>query len=83
MSRDFFAEQLEKLRRGDLEIARLYLPSGELPTRGSKLKNEDLARSVELLAAHGRDGFCGPVAEAILLASAAGGGLIAPRDLES
>ena len=83
-SRDFFAEQLDKLQRGDLEIARLYLPAGELPAVGSTLKNKDLAKSMELLAAHGRDGFYrGPVAEAILRASAAGGGLIARRDLES
>lgn len=81
-TRDFFAEQEKKLRRGDAEIARLYLPGGQLPAAGSRLPNADLARTLELLAAHGRDGFYrGPVAEAIVAAAQRGGGVITRDDL--
>ncbi|MBI2513984.1 MAG: gamma-glutamyltransferase [Opitutae bacterium] len=81
-TRDFFAEQEKKLRRGDAEIARLYLPGGELPAVDTRLANADLAHTLELLAAHGRDGFYrGPVAAAIVAASQQGGGAIAPDDL--
>lgn len=75
-SHDFFAEQEKKLRRGDAEIARLYLPGGRLPAVGSRLANPDLAHTLELLARHGRDGFYrGPVAEAIVAAQQGGGAL--------
>jgi len=81
-SHEFFAEQEKKLRRGDAEIARLYLPSGELPAVGTRLPNADLAHTMELLAAHGRDGFYrGPVAAAIVAASKKGGGAITLDDL--
>lgn len=81
-SREFFAEQEEKLRRGDAEIARLYLPGGQLPVVGSRLANADLARTLELLAQHGRDGFYrGPVAEAIVAAAQKGGGVLTLDDL--
>ena len=78
----FFAEQEKKLRRGDAEIARLYLPGGQLPKIGTKLANPDLAHSLELVAEHGRDGFYrGPVAEALVKASIAGGGVLTLADL--
>jgi gamma-glutamyltranspeptidase/glutathione hydrolase len=81
-SRDMFEEQTKKLHRGDAEIARLYLPAGQLPEIGSKLPNPDLARTMELLAVHGRDGFYrGPVAAAIAAAAAQGGGAITAADL--
>src|ERR1019366_9505329 len=81
-SRDLFDEQSRKLHRGDAEIARLYLPDGALPTSGSLLPNPDLAHTLELVAQHGRDGFYrGPVAEAIVAASAKGGGAITLGDL--
>ncbi|MCB1105167.1 MAG: gamma-glutamyltransferase family protein [Cephaloticoccus sp.] len=77
----FFAEQEKKLRRGDAEIARLYLPGGALPEIGSRLPNPDLAHTLELLAQNGRDGFYrGPVAEAIVAASDAGGGVLKLED---
>jgi gamma-glutamyltranspeptidase/glutathione hydrolase len=83
-SRDLFAEQEKKLRRGDAEIARLYLPGGQLPAVGSLLANPDLARTMELLAQHGRDGFYrGPVAEAIAAASRKGGGVLTLDDLSN
>lgn len=81
-TREFFAEQEKKLRRGDPEIARLYLPDGQLPVVGSRLPNADLARTLELLAQHGRDGFYrGPVADAIVAASQKGGGVLTAADL--
>ena len=81
-SRDFFAEQEKKLRRGDAEIARLYLPGGQLPAVGSHLANPDLAHTLELLAQHGRDGFYrGPVAEAMVAAAQKGGGVLTLEDL--
>ena len=81
-TRDFFAEQEKKLRRGDAEIARLYLPGGKLPVVGSHLANADLAHTLELLAQHGRDGFYrGPVAAAIVAAAQKGGGVLTLDDL--
>lgn len=81
-SREFFAEQEKKLRRGDAEIARLYLPGGELPRVGSRLPNTDLAKTLRLLARDGRDGFYrGPVAAAIVAASERGGGVLTAGDL--
>ncbi len=81
-SRDMFDEQLAKLRRGDTELARLYLPGGELPAVGARLKNEDLAHTMELLARRGRDGFYrGEVAEKIVAASQRGGGVLTLDDL--
>lgn len=81
-TRDFFAEQEKKLRRGDAEIARLYLPKGALPEIGALLPNEDLARTMEALAEKGRDGFYrGPVAEKIVAAMEKNGGLLTLRDL--
>jgi gamma-glutamyltranspeptidase / glutathione hydrolase len=81
-TRDFFTEQERKLRRGDPEIARLYLPAGRLPEVGSLLVNEDLARTMELLARDGRDGFYrGPIAGAIVAAAREGGGVLSLDDL--
>ena len=81
-SRDFFEEQTKKLHRGDAEIARLYLPRGQLPAVGSLLPNPDLAHTLTLLAQHGRDGFYrGPVAAAIIVAVEKGGGVITADDL--
>ncbi len=81
-SREQFAEQEKKLRRGDPEIARLYLPGGKLPEVGTRLPNPDLVRTMEALARHGRDGFYrGWVAAAIATASAHGGGALTLEDL--
>ncbi len=81
-TRDGFAEQEKKLRRGDAEIARLYLPGGELPAEGGLLPNEDLARTMEALAREGRDGFYrGRIAQAIVAASQRGGGVLTLADL--
>ncbi|MDB6170039.1 MAG: gamma-glutamyltransferase [Verrucomicrobia bacterium] len=81
-TRDFFEEQTKKLHRGDKELARLYLPGGQLPEIGATLANPDLARTLTLLAKHGRDGFYrGEIAASIASASREGGGEITAGDL--
>lgn len=82
-TRVFFAEKEAVLRRGDAEIARLYLPDNALPVVGTRLANADLSRTLELLAALGRDGFYrGPVAAAMVAAAEkAGGGTFNLADL--
>ncbi len=80
-ARALFEEKEEVLRRGDPEIARLYLPGGRLPEAGSHLPNEDLANTMELLAADGADAFYrGPVAAAIVAAAQKGGGILTRED---
>lgn len=80
-TRDLFEERLEKLR-GDPDLARLFLASGELPAAGTKLRNEELAQTMEVLAQHGADGiYRGVVAEKLVDASRRGGGLLTLEDL--
>ncbi len=81
-TRDQFAEQEKKLRGGDPEIAKWYLPHGKLPLAGSRLANEDLARSLELIAKEGAAAFYrGTIAAAIVAGSRQHGGFIAADDL--
>ncbi|MES2693652.1 MAG: gamma-glutamyltransferase [Verrucomicrobiota bacterium] len=81
-TRDQFAEQEKKLRSGDREIAKWYLPGGKLPEAGTRLANADLARTMELYAAQGADAFYkGPVAAAIAAAAKKHGGFIQLDDL--
>jgi gamma-glutamyltranspeptidase/glutathione hydrolase len=81
-NRDLFEEQERTLRRGDPEIARLFLPDGEIPPSGSWLRNPDLANTLARFATHGRDGFYrGAVAEAIVSAVEKGGGVLTLDDL--
>ncbi|MBI4608691.1 MAG: gamma-glutamyltransferase [Candidatus Rokubacteria bacterium] len=61
--------------------ARVFLPGGAIPRAGDRLRQRDLARTIELVAEHGRDGFyAGPVARAIVAFSRAGGGLHSEAD---
>lgn len=79
--RDMFEEQEEKLRRGDAEIARIFLPDGRLPEVGTRLKNKDLAETLELFGAQGRDGFYrGKIAATIVDAARGAGGVLALED---
>lgn len=79
---DQFAEQEAKLRSGDPEIAKWYLPGGKLPEPGMRLANTDLAQTLERYAAEGADGFYrGPVAEAIVAGAQGGGGHLTLEDL--
>lgn len=81
-TREQFVEQEKKLRRGDPDIARLYLPDDRLPDVGSLLANPDLARTLEAVAQRGRDGFYrGAVAESLVGAVRRGRGWITLADL--
>lgn len=64
------------------ETAAILLPDGNAPTTGQKILNPDLARTLEIFAEKGRDGFyAGEVAQEIVRASRELGGLIELADL--
>lgn len=82
-TRDLFAEREERLR-AEAELARLYLPEGQLPAVGVRLPNPDLARTLRLVADGGAAAFYrGPVAEAMAAASARAGGYLTVADFHS
>jgi len=59
-----------------------YLPGGRAPRAGEIFRNPDLAGSLRLIAAHGREGFyAGRTAEAILAISDENDGTMAAADL--
>lgn len=79
--------RLEILRR-DREAARLFLVAGkkggprQVPPLGHRLKQRDLARTLGAIARRGRAGFYeGAVAEKLVAASKAGGGILSREDL--
>ncbi len=62
--------------------AEVFFPAGDLPELGSRLRQHDLARTLRRLAEQGHDGFyAGPVAEALVAAVQAEGGLWTLEDL--
>ncbi len=62
--------------------AEVFLPGGELPALGSVLRQPDLARTLRRLVERGVEGFyAGPVAEALVAAVQADGGLWTLEDL--
>lgn len=72
--------QAEALSRWP-DSARTYLPGGRAPRAGEVFRNPDLARSYELIAERGADGFYrGPIAEQIADFAAENGGYLAMRD---
>ncbi len=63
------------------ETAEILLPGGEVPKPGAKIVNPNLARTLEIFAEQGRDGFyAGEVAQEIVRATQALGGLITRDD---
>ncbi len=59
-----------------------YLPNGQAPRAGEVFRNPNLARSLRLVAAQGRDGFYkGSIAKAIVQISCEEGGTIKSADL--
>lgn len=63
------------------ESAAILLPGGNAPTTGQKIINPNLARTLEIFADQGRDGFyAGEIAQEIVRASKALGGLIELED---
>jgi gamma-glutamyltranspeptidase/glutathione hydrolase len=68
--------------RSDADAARAFLPGGLPPRPGQIVSLPGLARSLRLIAEGGRDAFYrGPLAEAIVAASEAKGGLLTMDDL--
>ncbi|HEY1654995.1 MAG TPA: gamma-glutamyltransferase [Candidatus Tumulicola sp.] len=65
-------------------VRAIFLPDGGLPRAGQTLKQPELARTLEAIAAGGADTFYrGPIARAIVAASDAGGGILSLADLAS
>ncbi len=76
-------ENLEKIQKYPAAAA-IYLPDGLPLEPGSLLRNEDLAATLERIAADGPAGFYeGPVAEAIAAECGRLGGVLGPGDLGS
>ena len=68
--------------RADAESARLFLSDGELPAEGQRLRQPELAATLERLAREGRDGFYrGELAERLVQSVRAAGGIWTLRDL--
>ena len=64
------------------EAARLYLPSGHAPEVGDIFRNPDLAHSLSLIAAGGRDAFYqGELAQRIVALEQQDGGAMTASDL--
>ena len=73
--------RLAALQR-DARAAAIFLADGEVPPTGWRLRQPDLARTLERLAAEGRRGFYeGPVAEQLVAAVRAAGGIWTREDL--
>ena len=73
----------DDLRR-DPAAAAVFLPGGQKLQPGDRLVQPDLARTLETLSAAGPDGFYrGPIADAIVAASQAGGGILQKRDFDT
>ncbi|PWK83111.1 gamma-glutamyltransferase [Fulvimonas soli] len=72
--RDAVAEREKDLRRWPASVAK-YLPGGRPPAEGAAWRDPGQARTLELLAEHGRDGFYrGEVARELVDAVRAAGG---------
>lgn len=75
--------QLNARNRADQPgFAETFLPQGRAPRKSEVFRNPDLARTLELLAAEGRDAFYrGPIADVIADQMAAIGGYLTRDDL--
>jgi gamma-glutamyltranspeptidase/glutathione hydrolase len=80
--RDSIAEQKQDLRRWPASVAK-YLPNGKPPAEGAIWRDPDQARTLELIAAHGDDGFYrGETAKKLVAAVQAAGGNWTLADLD-
>jgi len=65
------------------EAAAIFLPGGQAPAAGQTLRNPDLARTLERIAADGRAGFyAGETARELVRYARAAGGFTSERDLD-
>ena len=91
------AERGFTLRQGDVDLlhtatedfrkdppsAKVFLKNGQALEVGDRLVQKDLAKTLKQVAARGEAGFYhGPVAQAIVASSKAGGGILAQADLD-
>ena len=68
--------------REDAPSAAVFLRDGQPYAAGQRLVQKDLARTLDRIARHGADGFYGgPIADAIVMASTRGRGIITNADL--
>lgn len=73
---------LDPILRRTPAVAAIFAPDGRLAGAGSRLRNPDLARFLEDIGRHPRDGFYrGPAADRLVAAMAAGDGLVTAEDL--
>jgi len=74
--------EAEKLLKTDSNAAATFLIDGRVPRLGEVFRNPDVAHSLELIAAQGRDGFYkGDIAQRILAKSSRLGGSMSADDL--
>ena len=65
-------------------FAATFMPGGHAPAAGQVFKNRDYAKTLTMIADHGRDGFYkGPLAKALLDFSKEQGGTMVAEDLEA
>jgi gamma-glutamyltranspeptidase / glutathione hydrolase len=78
---DMLSEGADDFRK-DPASAAIFLKNGAPLVTGDRLVQKDLARTLQHISARGAAGFYrGPVADALVAASKAGGGVIAHADL--
>ena len=81
LAAEYWAESEKKLH-ADPNAAATYLVDGRAPRLGEIFRNPDLARSLERVAAGGRDGFYqGDIANRIAATSSRLGGTMTAKDL--
>jgi len=81
LAAEYWAESEKKLR-ADPNASATYLVEGRVPQLGEILRNPDLARSLELVAAGGRDAFYkGDIANRIVATSTKLSGAMSAEDL--
>ena len=79
---DVFARMTERLRR-DPVAAAIFLRDGAPLAAGERLRQPDLARTLELISRNGPAAlYDGPIGDAIVAASRAGGGILSKADFE-
>ena len=81
MDAAYWAASADLLRSNEA-ASKLYLPGDRAPKVGEIFKNEDLARSLQQIAEHGRDGYYkGEIGRKILAAEKMHGGTMTEDDL--